>query len=428
MAENLSGAVKPSSIEQSEHVDINDVRAKRVLVGGSDGSDIQDVLVDANGHLQVDVLTGGGGGTQYDDGEARGDATGTIAMGDDGTNIQSLKCDANGVLAIQDNGGAVTVDGTVAVTNAGITSIDGKITACNTGAVVISSGSVTVSATDLDVRNLTSTDVVTVTGGAGQTADVKVTLDSETVPVTGTFWQATQPVSIASMPSTPVTGTFWQETQPVSGTVAVTNAGITSIDGKITACNTGAVVVSSGSITADLGVNNDVTVTNATATNLKAQAECYQGGSAVAAANGLYVRAGTSATFPVTDNSGSLTVDNAGTFAVQASIPVSATRVQGKVDNADTTTARQVLAAIASNYVYITSFIISVAAAGNYWLEDGDAAQITPKFYLAANGGVSWTAVNTTPYKTTTVNKAINVKGSTAGAVGVMLTGYSSTT
>jgi hypothetical protein len=103
-------------------------------------------------------------------------------------------------------------------------------------------------------------------------------------------------------------------------------------------------------------------------------------------------------------------------------------RVQGKVDNADTTTAREVLAAIASNYVYITSFVISVAVAGNYWLEDGDAAQITPKFYLAANGGVSWTAMGQTPYKTTTVNKAINVKGSVSGAVGVMLTGYKSTT
>lgn len=42
-----------------------------------------------------------------------------------------------------------------------------------------------VSATDLDIRNLTSTDVVTITGGAGQSADVKVTLDSESVAVTG---------------------------------------------------------------------------------------------------------------------------------------------------------------------------------------------------------------------------------------------------
>ena len=43
---------------------------------------------------------------------------------------------------------------------------------------------VVVSATNLDIRDLSSTDVVTVTGGAGQTADVKVTLDSESVAVT----------------------------------------------------------------------------------------------------------------------------------------------------------------------------------------------------------------------------------------------------
>jgi len=58
-------------------------------------------------------------------------------------------------------------------------------------------GTITVTATDLDIRNLMATDVVTVTGGAGQTADVKITLDSEPVAVTGTFWQTTQPVSIA---------------------------------------------------------------------------------------------------------------------------------------------------------------------------------------------------------------------------------------
>jgi len=63
---------------------------------------------------------------------------------------------------------------------------------------VIPSGTTVVSATDLDIRNLVAaTDIVTVTGGAGQTADVKITLDGESVAVTGTFWQATQPVSIA---------------------------------------------------------------------------------------------------------------------------------------------------------------------------------------------------------------------------------------
>lgn len=47
--------------------------------------------------------------------------------------------------------------------------------------VDVTGSDVTVSATDLDIRNLTATDVVTVTGGAGQTADVKVTLDGEVI-------------------------------------------------------------------------------------------------------------------------------------------------------------------------------------------------------------------------------------------------------
>lgn len=128
----------------------------------------------------------------------------------------------------------------------------------------------------------------------------------QTVPVSGTFWQATQPVSIASsvavtgpltdtelratpvpvsgtvtantglsQPLTdtqlratavPVSGTFWQATQPVSGTVAATQSGtwnitnisgtvslptgaatettLSSLNGKVTAVNTGAVTIS----------------------------------------------------------------------------------------------------------------------------------------------------------------------------------------
>ena len=99
--------------------------------------------------------------------------------------------------------------------------------------------------------------------------------------VTGTFFQATQPVSLATAPTTPVTGTFWQATQPViiatgaavigsvsqngtwtvtanagSGTMAISaaslplptgaalDATVSTLSGKVTACNTGAVVVS----------------------------------------------------------------------------------------------------------------------------------------------------------------------------------------
>lgn len=96
--------------------------------------------------------------------------------------------------------GAVTTSGTVTEANSSaiktaVETIDNAISGSEMQVDVVTMPTTTVTATDLDIRDLTSSDVVTVTGGAGQTADVKVTLDSESVAVTGTFWQATQPVS-----------------------------------------------------------------------------------------------------------------------------------------------------------------------------------------------------------------------------------------
>ena len=79
-----------------------------------DGTPVILLADPVTGRLKVTSTGGGGGaGTEYADGAARGTATGTLAMGDDGTNIQSVKVDSSGVLAIQDNGGSITVDGTV---------------------------------------------------------------------------------------------------------------------------------------------------------------------------------------------------------------------------------------------------------------------------------------------------------------------------
>lgn len=93
-------------------------------------------LVDADGHLQVDVLSGGGGGSPsgYVDGIVIDPAqVGIPAMGTDGSNLQFLSVDANGQLKILPYGSQgvvlqqkitsndliVTLDGeTVAVTNA----------------------------------------------------------------------------------------------------------------------------------------------------------------------------------------------------------------------------------------------------------------------------------------------------------------------
>lgn len=109
------------------------------------------------------------------------------------------------------------------------------------------------------------------------------------------------------------------------------NTSLSSIDGKITACNTGAVTISAalpagtnaiGKLAANSGVDigdvdvasvsGNVTVIQGTATNLKAQAEAYQGGTAVGSGNPLQV---TLANGSVPSHA----VTNAGTFAVQES-------------------------------------------------------------------------------------------------------------
>jgi hypothetical protein len=75
-------------------------------------------------------------------------------------------------------------------------------------------------------------------------------------------------------------------TQPVSGTITAAQA---------TAANLNATVVGSGSFTAAqaTAANLNATVVQGTATNLKTQAEVYQGGSAVGSSNQLFVKTNT---------------------------------------------------------------------------------------------------------------------------------------
>jgi hypothetical protein len=173
------------------------------------------------------------------------------------------------------------------------TSIDGKITACNTGAVVISSGSVnaTCTATDLDVRDLTSaTDSIAIYGSddGGTTKRIiktdsggAIQVDLEVASVTANAGTNLNTSALAletggnlatiAGDTTSIDGKITAcDTGSIAGTVTA-NAGTnlntsalaletggnlatiagdtTSIDGKITACNTGAVVISSGAVT-----------------------------------------------------------------------------------------------------------------------------------------------------------------------------------
>lgn len=177
-------------------------------------------LVDADGHLQVDILSGASGGTEYTEDDVapatatgkailaeRDDALGGItpAEGDwttlftnargalwvelDLTNDVTI-ADGGNSITVDDGGASLTVDGTVAATQSGtwdigtLTSItndvniadggnsitvdDGGTTLSidDGGGTITVDGSVTVSATDLDIRDLThATDSVKVGDG-----------------------------------------------------------------------------------------------------------------------------------------------------------------------------------------------------------------------------------------------------------------------
>jgi len=117
------------------------------------------------------------------------------------------------------------------------------------------------------------------------------------------------------------------------------------------------------------------------------------------------------------DEDGNVLVSTIGAKAPDANI------FNAILDNADTTTAREIQASESGAKIYITSFCISVDTAGNYWLQDEDDTQVTGKFYLAANGGVVMNFPPETPLKLVTA-KALEVKGSVSGNVSVTVSGY----
>lgn len=189
---------------------------------------------------------------------------------------------------------------------------NGQDTMADSEPVVIASdqSAIPVSATDLDVRNLSSLqDSVEVKQATG--TNLHTVVDSGTVTTVSTVTNLSQLGGAAVPIGAGLEATAVRVTLPTDGT------------GK-------------------------VSVVQATATNLKVQAETYQGGSAVAAGNPLQVSLANTAAnstavkvdassvaVPVTDNSGSLTVDYAttgsgtATGALRVELPTNGTGVVG---------------------------------------------------------------------------------------------------
>ena len=195
----------------------------------------------------------------------------------------------------------------------------------------------------------------------------------------------------------------------VSGSVAVTNAALTSIDGKITACNTGSVVIASsalpsGAATAAkqpaLGTAGTASADVISVQGVASMTPILVNGSGVTqpisgnvgitgsvAVTGTFFQAtqpvsGTvavsNASIPVTDNGGSLTVDGvfwqatqpvSGTFW-QATQPVSLASVPSHAVTNAGTFAVQVSAAIPAGTNNIGDVDIATIAAGSALIGD----------------------------------------------------------
>lgn len=156
--------------------------------------------------------------------------------------ISALTDGANHVIV--DDMPPVAVDTSTIATEVTLASIGGKITACNTGAIA-GAVSVTnfpatqpVSAASLPLPSGASTET-TLAAIKAKTDNLDVALSTRAVTgLTDTQLRATAvPVSVASLPLPSGAAT--------SAKQDTGNTSVASIDGKITACNTGAVTVSS---------------------------------------------------------------------------------------------------------------------------------------------------------------------------------------
>lgn len=214
------------------------------------------------------------------------------------TAIDAIKVDVDKIPA------APATAANQATANTSLSSIDGKITAVNTGAVVIASSALPSGA---------ATDAKQDTGNTSLASiDTKLT---NPLPISGTVTtggltdtqlRATAvPISASSLPlpSTAATSTKQsdgsQKTQIVDGSGNVIGATSNALD----------INIKSGNPTT-------IAVTQGTATSLKAQAEAYQGGTAVSSSNPLQVtlaNTGSNATAVKVDGS-AVTQPVSGTF------------------------------------------------------------------------------------------------------------------
>jgi hypothetical protein len=184
-----------------------------------------------------------------------------------GASTEATLSSLNGKVTACDTGAVVISSGSISLptgasTEATLSSLNGKVTACDTGAVVISSGSISLptgASTEATLSSLNGkvtacdTGAVVISSGSISLptgASTEATLGSLNGKVTACNTGA---VVISSGSLSAVQSGTWNINN-VSGTISLptgasTEATLDSLNNKVTACDTGAVVISSGAIT-----------------------------------------------------------------------------------------------------------------------------------------------------------------------------------
>jgi len=227
--------------------------AQQVLTyGRTNTGDLHPLHITNNGDVEVEIA-------DFVKGQATMAASFPVVLSSDQS---SLTVDGAFFQATQPISGTVTANlsttdnavlDVIAANTADLENVNGKITACNTGAVVISSGTVTanLSTTDnavLDVIAANTADLENVNGKITACNTGAVVISSSALP-SGASTEAKQDILEASLVSIEAK---MDVDNAVLDIIAANTADLENVNGKITACNTGAVVISSGAVTATL--------------------------------------------------------------------------------------------------------------------------------------------------------------------------------
>lgn len=383
-------------------------------LGATDNAVLDDIAADTEaiktslaGTLTV---TGGGGGVEYtEDAAAAADPVGgaLIMVRDDALSGQTTT-DGDNVAARGTDKGELYVKhaDAISVTNAGITTIAGAVSGTEMQVDVLTMPTTTVTATDLDVRPLVNTDVVTAELSA---------VDNAVLDTIAAKDFATQ-TTLAAMNAKMVTGTDIGDVTINNSTgaaaVNIQDGGNTiTVDGTVGV--SGTVAVTQSGTWDEVGINdsgNSITVDYATTGSGTAtgalRVELPTNGTGVIATVGAVTAitnalpAGTNAIGKLAANSGVDIGDvtlTAGTAAVGSILPPD-TDVTAHTNyarkyytNAGAVTDGIVWSPAAGKRWHVVTMYIQTSAAATITLEDDKAAGDDPvwKGEIAANSGVT---------------------------------------